>query len=617
MSEEFLLMMTGIIVLGIGAQWLAWRLGLPSILLLLLFGFIAGPLTGFIRPDQMLGDALFPFVSLAVAVILYEGGLSLSLRELRTVGDVVLKLVSIGMVVTWVIGAMAAVWVLGLDLPLAVLLAAIVVVTGPTVIKPLMRHVRPKGDLSSTLKWEGILIDPIGALMAVLVFEAILEGEFAQTPLLVVQGVLITVLVGGLVGLAGAGLMILLLRRYWIPDHLQNSMSLLFVVAAYALADGLRPESGLLAATIMGIALANQPWVNVKHIAEFKENLSVVLIAGLFILLAARLDLAQVNRLTWQVAAFIAILIVVGRPLAVLASTLGSKLSWRERAFLASMAPRGIVAAAVASLFALRLVEAGNEGAEQLVPITFATIVATVSLYGLAAKPIARWLGVSEEDPQGLLIMGAHPLAQAIGTTLQEQGVNVLLIDSNRRNVSKARMSGLAAHYGSAVSEQVVEALDLSGIGRFLAMTPNDEANSLATLRFAEIFGRSEVYQLPVAARTEGQQSDVSPQHLRGRFLFEAETTFPYLAERFGQGAEIKATRLTERFDDQDFQSMYQGDAIPMFLLPAHGGLEVFTTEASPSPEAGDLLISMACPVQTHKAQERRRRNEPLHAPSS
>lgn len=257
MSEQFLLMMMGIIVLGIGAQWLAWRLGLPSILLLLIVGFIAGPLTGFIRPDQMLGDALFPFVSLAVAVILYEGGLSLSLRELRTVGDVVLKLVSIGMVVTWVTGALAAIWVLDLDLQLAVLLGAILVVTGPTVIKPLMRHVRPKGDLGATLKWEGILIDPIGALMAVLVFEAILEGEFAQTPLLVAQGVLITVLVGGLVGLAGAGLMILLLRRYWIPDHLQNSMSLLFVVAAYAIADGLRPESGLLAATLMGIALVH------------------------------------------------------------------------------------------------------------------------------------------------------------------------------------------------------------------------------------------------------------------------------------------------------------------------------------------------------------------------
>jgi NhaP-type Na+/H+ or K+/H+ antiporter len=616
MSEAFLVMMTGIIVLGAGAQWLAWRLGLPSILLLLIFGFIAGPLTGFIRPDQMLGDALFPFVSLAVAVILYEGGLSLSLRELRTVGDVVLQLVSVGMVVTWVIGAVAATWVLGLDLQLAVLLGAILVVTGPTVIKPLMRHVRPKGDLGSTLKWEGILIDPIGALMAVLVFEAILEGEFAQTPLLVVQGVLVTVLIGGLVGLAGAGIMILLLRRYWIPDHLQNSMSLLFVVAAYVVADGLRAESGLLAATIMGIALANQPWANVKHIAEFKENLSVVLIAGLFILLAARLDLAQVSRLTWQVGAFIAILIVIGRPLAVMASTLGSKLSWRERAFLASMAPRGIVAAAVASLFALRLVEAGHEGAEQLVPITFATIVATVSLYGLAAKPIARWLGVSEEDPQGLLIMGAHPLAQEIGTTLQEQGVHVLLIDSNRRNVSMARMSGLAAHYGSAVSEQVVEALDLSGIGRFLAMTPNDEANSLATLRFAEVFGRSEVYQLPVAARTEGRQSDISPQYLRGRFLFEDETTFPYLAERFDQGAEIKATRLTERFDGQDFQSLYQGEAIPMFLLPAAGGLEVFTTDTSPSPEPGDVLISMACPVQAHKGREWRRRNEPRHAPS-
>jgi NhaP-type Na+/H+ or K+/H+ antiporter len=371
MHEHYLLAIGGIIIMGIAAQWLAWRLGLPSILLLLVFGLLVGPLSGFIQPDQMLGDALFPLVSLAVAVILYEGGLSLNLRELRGVGDVVLKLITVGLAITWLLGAGAAHFVLGLNIPLAVLLGAILVVTGPTVIKPLLRHVRPKDDLGSILKWEGILIDPIGAILAVLIFEAILAQSFTQTPLLVAQGVLLTVVIGGLAGLAGAGMLILLLRRYWIPDHLQNSMSLMLVVVAYIGSDLLRPESGLLAVTVMGIALATQPWVSVRHIVEFKENLSVFLIAGLFIVLAARLDLGQISGLSWGIVVFLSILIVLARPMAVLASTVGSKLKGQDRVFLMFMAPRGIVAAAIASLFALRLAEIGYQDAERLIPITF------------------------------------------------------------------------------------------------------------------------------------------------------------------------------------------------------------------------------------------------------
>jgi CPA1 family monovalent cation:H+ antiporter len=262
-------------------------------------------------------------------------------------------------------------------------------------------------------------------------------------------------------------------------------------------------------------------------------------------------------------------------------------------------------------LFALRLVEAGHPGSEQLVPITFATIVVTVSLYGLAARPVARWLGVAEDDPQGVLIMGAHPLAQEIGETLQGLGLQVLLIDTNRNLVTSARMSGLATHYGSAVAEDGVQELDLSGMGHFLAMTPNDEANSLATLRFAEIFGRSRVYQLPVTPRTQGAQSDVTPQHLRGRFLFDEETTFPFLAERLDKGAEVKATRLTEEFDSGDFQKRHRGDAIPMFLLSGDGLLKVFTTDHKPEPEPGETLISLARPVQAHKEQARQGQREP------
>lgn len=604
LTEELLLGIAAIIVLGIGAQWLAWRVRLPSILLLLVFGFIAGPLTGWIRPDRMLGDALFPFVSLAVAVILYEGGLSLRFSELRQVGAVVLRLISLGLVVTWLVAAVAAYYILRLSAEIAVLLGAILVVTGPTVIKPILRHVRPVGDVGSSLKWEGILIDPIGALLAVLVFEAIIAGEFGRTPLLIAEGLLVTMLIGTLVGLAGAGLLTILLRRYWIPDHLQNSVSLMLVVAAFAVSDILRPESGLLAVTIMGIALANQPFADVQHIVAFKEDLSVFLIAGLFILLAARLDLQEVGQLSWGVAAFLAALVVVARPLSVFLSTLGSRLNWQERAFLAVMAPRGIVAAAVSSLFALRLIERGHAGAEQLAPVTFATIVATVLVYGLPAAPIARWLGVAEEDPQGALLMGANDLAQEIGLALQKQGLRVLLVDTNRRNVSRASLAGLDAHHASPVADYGMEELNLDGIGRLLALTPNDEANSLAAVHFAEVFGRAEVYQLPRGNGARPDKSDEQPLHLRGRLLFAEKATYEQLNQRLQSGARIKATQLTEKFDAEDFQTLYQEKALPLFLITRDHQLKVFTTDSRPTPAPGQIVISLAEPTSDEPEPE-------------
>ncbi len=268
MTEHLLVGLAGIIILGIGAQWLAWRLRLPSILLLLLFGFAAGPATGFLDPDALLGDLLPPVVSLSVAVILFEGGLSLSFTELRQIGTVVRNLVSVGALVTWLVTAGAAHFILDLSAALAVLLGAILVVTGPTVIVPLLRHVRPVGPVNSILKWEGILIDPIGAMLAVLVFEAILAGGFQEATTLALTGVLNTVVIGGVNGVLGAMVLTFLLKRYWIPDFLHNAFSLMVVVGAFTASNVMQAESGLLAVIVMGMTLANQKMITVKHIVK-------------------------------------------------------------------------------------------------------------------------------------------------------------------------------------------------------------------------------------------------------------------------------------------------------------------------------------------------------------
>lgn len=612
MHEQLLVGLTAIIVLGVSSQWLASQLRVPSILLLLLVGFIAGPVTGFIDPDALLGELLFPLVSLSVAIILFEGSLSLRYTELREVGRVVLKLVSLGVLVTWLIATVAANFVLGLGWSLAVLLGAVLVVTGPTVIIPLLQLVRPKGQVGSTLKWEGILIDPVGAVLAVLVFDqAILAGEFRNAPLLIAQGMLVTAFVGTIIGLLGTGFMVFLLRRYWIPDQLQNGVSLLVVVSAFTVSQLLVAESGLLAVVVMGIALTNQRFVPVRHIVEFKENLRTLLLGILFILLAGRLRLSEITQLSYEAFIYLAILIIVARPASVFVSTWGSRLSRQEKIFLASVAPRGVVAAAVSSVFALRLVEAGFTEAERLVPLTFMVIVGTVLIYGLAALPLGRWLGVSEANPQGVLIVGADLLGRSIARSLTEQDFRVLLIDSNWHNISEARMAGLETHYGNALAEYTLEEIDLTGIGRLLALTSNDEANSLAALHFAEVFRRSEVYQLPITKDQDVAGHHVSPQHLRGRILFGPNATQPYLRQQLEAGATVKATQLTTEFNYEDFRQLYDEEALPLFLVTETRQLLIYTTENRPIPKPGQTLISLIRQAETAKQDEAEMAVEP------
>jgi len=595
LTEQLLIALTSVITLGIAAEWLAWRIHLPSILILLIFGFVAGPVTGFLDPDAMLGDLFFPIVSISVAIILFEGGTSLRLKELHEIGGVVRNLVTVGAVLTWVLSAGAARYVIGLEPAPAALLGAILVVTGPTVIVPLLRHVRPVHQVASTVKWEGILIDPIGAVLAVLVYEALLAGEVQAATAAVLLVLLKTVAIGVALAALGAGLLIILMDRDWVPDFLQSPLALMVVVTAFAVSNILQTESGLLTATLMGVALANQKAVDVKHILEFKENLRVLLISSLFIILAARLQVSDLQQLGLPHLAFLAALIVIVRPLAVALSALRSDFNWRERALISWIAPRGIVAAAVASIFALRLAEAGYAGAEQLVSVTFMVIIGTVVVYGSSAAPVARWLGLAQADPQGVLLLGAHPWARAIAAALNDEGIPVRLLDTNYANISAARMAGLPVYYGNALTEGALDNIDLHGIGRMLALTANDEVNSLAALNFSEIFGEDCIYQLPPEELTETSKGVVS-RHLRGRFLFDPRAAYWNLTGRFDGGADVKTTNLTDAFDYETFMSLYR-DAIPLFLIGEDGELTIFAAKDPPQPGPGHRLVAIVDPL--------------------
>jgi NhaP-type Na+/H+ or K+/H+ antiporter len=593
LTEHLLVGLASIIVLGITAQWLSWRLHLPAILLLLVFGIIAGPVTGVLNPDEIFGDLLFPLVSISIAIILFEGGLSLRISELRRVGNIVRNLTTVGIVVTWILAAVAAYVFVGIQPALAVLLGAILVVSGPTVIIPLLRQVKPVGNIGSIIKWEGIINDPIGAILAVIVFEVIISGGMRAGSSLAIFGVAKAVIFGGLIGLFGAFIMVLLLKRFLIPDFLQNPISLMIVIICYTASNVIQLESGLLAVTVMGIVLANQKLVSIKQITEFKENLRVLLISSLFIILASRLTLEQFSLFNTENWIFVGLLIIVVRPVAVFVSTLGLKLKRNERLFLAWMAPRGIVAAAVASVFAIRLVERGFSNCDFLAPLTFQVIIGTVAVYGLTASHVARWLKLARPNPQGVLFAGSQLWVQSIASLLKSEGFEVALVDSNWDNVTTARNAGLPAYYSNILSENLLYDVQLNGIGRLFAMTPNDEVNSLATLHFVDIFGTSEVYQLPFSTKSKVERREPQPMHLRGRYLFDKKATHDYLTSRFRAGAIVKKTLITEEFDYDSFYSMYGETALPIFIITESGTLKVCTADDPPSPNPGEKLISI------------------------
>ncbi len=578
--EHLLLGLCGIVLFGTLAQWLAWRLRLPSILLLLTFGLIAGPGLGYLNPNEVFGDLLLPVVSASVAVILFEGSLSLRLAEFRQVGLPLVLLLTVGAAVTWGLTTLAARHIMLMPWPTAVLLGALLVVTGPTVVGPLLRQIRPIGAVGPLLRWEGIVIDPIGAVLALLVFEAANVFDVSGVSGALVQAgrqLALTVACGGLIGAASAYFLAFVLRRHIVADHLEAPVALTTVLVAFVASNYLQPESGLLAVTVMGILLANLPRVPLRHVLEFKENLTVLL-------LSARLSREQLAAVGWRGPLFATLLILIVRPASVFAATLGTRLTLRERAFVSWVAPRGIVAASVAAVFALRMGEPGR----LLVPTVFAVIVGTVVVYGLTAFPLARRLGLATADPQGLLIAGANALARDIGEVLQERGFRVVLLDTNHANLNAARLAGLPAMYADALSDQDVEHLDLGGIGRFLGMTPNDEVNALAALNFTDVFGRAQVYQL-----TPGRVAEAGDAaRLRARLLFAREATYSALSARLQAGATVKATPLTKEFDLKSFRERYGERALPLFAC-GDGRMTIFTTDAAPSVKPGQTLIAL------------------------
>ncbi len=600
--------LAGIIILGILAQWVAWKFKIPAILPLILIGLLVGPLSTFMSADgkQWLqpiwngenglfpGENLFYFVSLAVGIILFEGGLTLKRGEISKVGGSIGRLISIGAIITFIGAGVAAHYVFGLDWRISFLFASLIIVTGPTVISPILRNIPLKKDVAAVLRWEGILIDPIGALVAVLVYEFIsIEGDSGYTKQALIDFGKI-ILIGFAFGVSAGYALYISIKKKLVPHYLANVVSLSLVMAIFVLSDLFAHESGLLAVVVMGMFLGNSDLPSLKELLYFKESLSVLLVSILFILLAANISVEDLLLVyNWKTAILLAIVIFVLRPLTVFASTIGSSLETNEKWFISWVGPRGIVAAGISSLFGTKLVSKGVVGAEYITPLVFAVVLVTVILNATTARVMAGWLGVFLQKSEGILIVGASKVSRLIATYLQKNDRHVVLVDTNQLNINRAKELGLEAFTSDIYADDLTDNIELNDVGYLLAMTGNDEINKQAIARFGRYFGENGTFRLMTSEEMR-HRDEISAKEL---FSYTHDySRFTEVAQDFPSIQEIPVEthnqflRVLNIIGDNN-------DAIPLFLKRPDGFLELITAPAELEIEEGCELVYLGKPM--------------------
>jgi NhaP-type Na+/H+ or K+/H+ antiporter len=533
-----------VLVLAIGAQLVAAPLRVPAIVVLLPAGFVAGIATDDVHPDELLGPLYQPFVTIAVGVILFEAGLRLSFHEIvPAVRNAVVRLITIGALVTW-LGITAALLLLfgDMDRGVALMTGAILVVSGPTVVLPLLAFIRPTRDVRSVLKWEGTLVDPIGALLGVLVFTGVKSGEGWQP-----GGMLFDLGVGALVALVAAPLLWLLLREVQrSAPRMVVPATLMVVVAAVVAADLIRDDAGLLAAVLMGMVVTNQRGIDISlSLFEFQETLVRLLIGVLFVLVAASVSPDQVRSVLPEALVLLVVMLLVVRPLAVALSTARSPFTLQERAFIAWMAPRGIIAGATAAAFGPELAARGVEGADKVLPLVFVAIFGTVVVYGLTATAVARLLGVAGAGRTVVLIVSGHSWAREIAAALKRAGVAVRLWVGPVEDQTAARDAGFQANRGRIMVDAISREEELEEVTDALLLAPSDDFNTLGAAELRDELGHRHVFR--VAPQPEAP--DLFPPSRENGILGDRSLTFAELDRRFANGARMVTGSAEDALD--------------------------------------------------------------------
>jgi NhaP-type Na+/H+ or K+/H+ antiporter len=595
--------LAGIIILGIIAQWVAWKSKTPAILPLILIGLLVGPISTLISDDGTKwlepvwngteglfpGERLFSFVSLAISIILFEGGLTLKKEEILNVGPAILKLITLGSSVTFFGGGIAAHFIFNLSWQISFLFSALIIVTGPTVIAPILRNIPLKKDVSAVLKWEGILIDPIGALVAVLIFEFIRVGEGYNYTIEALIEFAKLIIIGFSIGFTSAYGLFYAIKKKLIPRYLLNVVSLALVLAVFVMSDIFAHESGLLAVVIMGMVLGNMKLESLKEILYFKESLSILLISILFILLAANINIEDMMLLyRWETLLLFGIVIFVLRPVAVFLSTSHSGLSFKEKLFISWVGPRGIVAAGIASLFGLKLSMQGEPGAEYITPLVFMIVLGTVLLNATTARLFAKLVGVFLKSSDGIIMVGASNFARLIAEYLKKNDRRVVLIDNNSENIERAKLLGLEAMEGNVYSDELLEDVELNDIGFLIALTGSPVLNEYVIGKYSDIFGENGSFRIA----SSDEISDENPKPKAHLFthkddyinLSEIVRDFPLVNEVTINSPEHYSSLLKEINDELH--------AIPLFLKDSKGFIHIISSlNKSFKIEKGNTLM--------------------------
>jgi len=621
--------LASIIILGIFAQWLAWRFKVPAILPLILIGLAVGPFAPFWMSEQFLehekdkwlnpiydghsglfpGDNLFYFVELAIGIILFEGGLTLKRNEITSIGGIVGKLISVGSLITFALSTLAVHFIVDLSWSLSFLFAALIIVTGPTVIAPILRNIPLKKDVANILKWEGILIDPIGALAAVLVYEFLAStvgghvGSHAEHGSFSVEALkhfFTLTLVGFSLGTIAAYGLKEVIKRHWVPHYLMNVFTLAVVLLVFVGSGILVPDSGLLTIVVMGTVLANIDMPSLDEILYFKESLAVLLISMLFILLAANITIDDLRLLmNWRVAALFLSVILIIRPLGVFVSSFKSSLVLNEKLFISWVGPRGIVAAGIASLFGTKLMMMNSKaiseglaapfpGAELLTPLVFMIVLGTVLLNATTAGIVAGLLGVKITQSNGTLIIGGSKAARLIASYIQKCGLSVAVLDNNPTNIYKAKEEGLPAFQANIFSDEIRDNIELNNMGFLMALTGSNEVNSFAMNKLSENFGENGSYRLLTADEKSNKSNPknglFSPTDDFINFA-EAARDYPTFHEVEVRSSEDLQSKLNELYKEEK--------SIPVFLKSSDQKLTILGSHAVGSNELkeGDHLV--------------------------
>ncbi|WP_174614996.1 cation:proton antiporter [Virgibacillus ihumii] len=607
-SLLFEVMLIGL--LGVGSQWLAWRYRIPAIVLMSVSGLIVGPILGIMNPEEDFGSLYSPIISVAVAIILFEGSLNLSFKELKGLGKPVVRISTIGAFIAWILGSFTAHYIAGLSWTVAFVIGGLFIVTGPTVILPLLRQSKLKATPAKLLKWEGIIVDPIGALLAVFAFEIIAfitaTDPNVSSLILFFAASIFAVILGWACG-RGVGWMF---ETGHIPEFLKSPAVFIVVIFAFTLADEIEHETGLLAVTAMGMTLANLGISSVADMRHFKENISILLISAIYVMLTASLQMDVLLKIfDPNIIGYVILMMIVVRPLSIFLSTWGTTLSLNEKLLVGWIAPRGIVALTVSGYFASILLEAGYEDASIITALTFGLVFFTVCAHGFTIGPLSKKLHLSLEGRPGTLIVGSNKFTVNLAKTLTKSRNPVLIVDSSWERLRLAREAGIPFYHGEMMSEQTEYHLDTNPYEYLVAAMDFHSYNALVCTTFMPEYGRTNVFKVSPYNMVDGGVNS-SVDRVGGRILFRENVAMEDLINKIAKHYVFRQTTLTDQYGYKKYLNEKDEEAVMLYALKPSGKIKFYTEEMRVSPESGDTIVSLTPPKKEIKKIKKRLENQ-------